>query len=176
MNRNQGLIRVIPDFPKKGILFQDISTLIADAWGLKCVIDYFATFYKDQKIDQIVGLESRGFLVGTPLAIQLNCGFTMVRKKGKLPSKTISFTYKKEYGDDTVEINADAFKEGANILIIDDLIATGGTIIAAIELVRQLKGNVIGACAVVDLFDLGGSKLIEKHQCPVYSILKVAGE
>lgn len=158
----QGLVlskfRDIKDFPKKGIIFKDITTVIKDKDAFRAVITYFENLYKDKNIDYIVGLESRGFIFGSALADRLGCGFVVIRKPGKLPSKTISETYELEYGTDTLEIHADAIEEGKNVVIIDDLLATGGTALAAYKLVSKLKANIIAIAFVLELAFLNGRK------------------
>lgn len=165
------LLRYVPDFPKKGINFVDISTLICDPVGLKDTINLLAEHYKGQKIDYVCGLESRGFIFGTALAVELGCGFVMMRKPGKLPYKTVSVEYSKEYGTDKIEVNIDAFKEGSNVLIVDDLIATGGSLLACIDLVEKLKAKPMGCCCVIELEFLKGRELIEK-KAPLFCLIK----
>lgn len=172
VERIKNLLRFVPDFPKKGINFVDISTLICDTKGLKDTIDLFAEYYKDEKIDYICGLESRGFIFGTALAYKLGCGFVMMRKPGKLPYKTVSVEYSKEYGTDKIEVNIDAFKEGARVLVVDDLIATGGSLLACIDLVEKLKAKPIGCCCVIELEFLKGRGLIEK-KVPLHCLIKI---
>ena len=165
------LLRIVPNFPRKGIQFQDISPLIANPLAFKTVIDSLTEHYKDQQIKYVVGIESRGFIIGAPLALSLNCGFVMIRKPGKLPYKTLSQTYKKEYGTRLYRTNIVMhFQNGGRVLIADDLIATGGTILATIELIKKFKAVPVGACAIIDLTDLKGSQLISQ-QCPVFCIL-----
>ncbi|GAG41016.1 unnamed protein product, partial [marine sediment metagenome] len=135
-------IRTIPHFPKQGIMFRDITTLLQDSQGLKDVVSEFVKRYKDAKVDVIVGIEARGFILGGILAHELGVGFVPIRKKGKLPYKKESMTYDLEYGTDTIEIHVDAVKEGSNVLLVDDLIATGGTALAAAKLVEKLGGKV----------------------------------
>ena len=153
-------IRGIPDFPKPGILFYDISTLLshADAWH--ATVRRLDEALRPYKPDLLVGIESRGFLVSAPLAYSLGCGFVMVRKKGKLPGTTIPFTYDLEYGTDTIEIQADAIKPGQRVIVLDDLLATGGTLSAAIRLCRMVGGEVLAAACIVELTFLDGRKRI----------------
>lgn len=148
--------RNIKDFPKKGIIFKDITTVIKDKNAFRAVITYFADLYKDKNIDYIVGLESRGFIFGSALADRLNCGFVVIRKPGKLPAQTLSETYELEYGTDTLEIHADAIEKGKNVVIIDDLLATGGTARAACNLVSKLNANIIAVAFVLELAFLNG--------------------
>ena len=153
-------IRSIPDFPKEGILFYDISTLLAHADAWRSCVDQLTAHVKPLQADLLVGIESRGFLTAAPLALELGCGFAMIRKKGKLPGPTISHTYDLEYGSDTIEIQADAIEPGQRIVIMDDLLATGGTASAAVELIRNVGGAVAGASFIVELsFLLGRSRL-----------------
>jgi len=166
-------IRNIPDFPKPGILFRDVTTLIADKEAFKKAVDLLAKKYKGKKIDKVVGVEARGFIFGAAVANKINAGFVPVRKKGKLPFKTISTTYELEYGTDTLEIHKDAIKSGEKILIIDDLLATGGTVKAVIDLVRELKGNIAGIGFVIELVDLHGKDKFKEY--PVYSLVKFSG-
>lgn len=163
-------IRNIKDYPKEGILFRDITTLLKDKDAFKLAIDKMAEQVKDKKIDLIVGVESRGFLIGSALAYKMNCGFIPVRKKGKLPYKTISEEYALEYGTDTLFMHEDAVKKGDNVLVVDDLIATGGTALAMIKMVERLGGNVIGSSFLIELEELNGRKEIEKY--PVNVLIK----
>ena len=149
-------IRAVPDFPKKGIIFRDITTGIKDAQTMKAMVDYLCDQYKDVKIDYIAGIESRGFIFGMPMAYKLNCGFIPIRKPNKLPAKTIKETYDLEYGSDSIEIHADAIEEGANVLVVDDLLATGGTAKAACNLVKKTGGNLVGAAFLIELNALNG--------------------
>ncbi|TXJ36004.1 adenine phosphoribosyltransferase [Brachyspira aalborgi] len=163
-------IRSIQDYPKEGILFRDITTLLKDKDAFKLAIDKMAEQVKDKKVDLIVGAESRGFLIGSALAYKMNCGFIPVRKKGKLPYKTISEEYALEYGTDTLFMHEDAIKKGDNVLVVDDLIATGGTALAMIKMVEKLGGNVIGSSFLIELEELNGRKEIEKY--PINILIK----
>ena len=149
-------IRSIPDFPKPGILFYDISTLLAHPHAWKATVERMAEAVRPAKPDLLIGIESRGFLVAAPLAYALGSGFAMVRKRGKLPGKCVNLTYDLEYGTDTIEIQADAIAPGQRVLVVDDLLATGGTFDAAINLVRQQGGEVVGAACIVELTFLNG--------------------
>jgi adenine phosphoribosyltransferase len=149
-------IRGIPDFPKPGILFYDISTLLAEPKAWRETIDALASIVRPLKPDVLAGIESRGFLVAAPLALALGCGFTMVRKKGKLPGDTVSYSYDLEYGSDTIEIQSDAVKPGERVVVLDDLLATGGTMAAAIELFRKVGAEVAGAACIIELTFLNG--------------------
>lgn len=163
-------IREIQNYPKEGILFRDITTLLKDKEAFKFAIDEMAKQVIDKNIDLIVGAESRGFLIGSALAYRLNVGFIPVRKKGKLPYKTISEEYALEYGTDTLYMHEDSISKGNNVLIVDDLIATGGTANAMIKMVERLGGNVVGTSFLIELEDLGGRKEIDKY--PVYVLIK----
>lgn len=156
-------IRNIQDYPKEGILFRDITTLLKDKDAFKFAIDAMAKQVEDKKIDYIVGAESRGFLIGSALAYRLNCGFVPVRKKGKLPCKTISEEYALEYGTDSLYMHEDAINKGANVLIVDDLIATGGTALAMMKMVERLGSNIVGSSFLIELKELNGRKDIGKY-------------
>lgn len=149
-------IRAVPDFPKKGIIFRDITTGLKDAETLQVMVDYLCDQYKDCKIDYIAGIESRGFIFGMPMAYKLDCGFIPVRKPNKLPAETIKESYDLEYGSDSIEIHADAIEKGANVLVVDDLLATGGTAQAACKLVKKTGGNLVGAAFLIELEALNG--------------------
>lgn len=170
MDDLKNYIRNIPDFPKKGILFRDITTLIGDKERFKEVIDVLVNRYSDKKIDAVVAIEARGFVFGGALAHRLGAGMVPVRKKGKLPYKTISASYSLEYGKDTLEIHEDAIKSGARVLLIDDLLATGGTMSAVIELVKKLKGEIVEIAFIIELSDLKGRANLKGF--PVYSMVK----
>jgi adenine phosphoribosyltransferase len=170
MDDLKNYIRNIPDFPKKGILFRDITTLIGNKEKFKKVIDILAKRYAGKKIDAVLAVESRGFIFGGALAYQLGAGFVPVRKEGKLPYKTYKATYSLEYGEDTLEIHQDAIKSGDRVLLIDDLLATGGTLGAVIDLVKKLKGEIAEIAFIIELKDLKGrSKL---NNFPVYSMIQ----
>lgn len=157
-------IREVPDFPKPGILFYDITTLLRDPYALRLTVDRFVWLFAKQKIDQVIGIESRGFMFAPLVAYQLNAGFVPVRKPGKLPSKTIGMSYDLEYGSDRVEMHEDAVSEGERVLIVDDLIATGGTARASAELVEKAGGTVVGFGFVVELEFLAGRDKLDGHQ------------
>lgn len=170
-------IRSIKDFPKRGINFRDISTLFSDPEGIKILISSFYEEYKNRDdIDLIVGIESRGFIVGSLIAGALNKGFVMIRKPGKLPGKVLSKSYDLEYGKDSIEIHKDAFPIGSRVLIVDDLIATGGTAMAAISLVEKLEGVVSELAFIVDLPDLGGSKKITEDGYKMFHLVQFEGK
>lgn len=156
MRSLERLIRTIPDYPKPGILFRDITTLLGDAKGFQTAVKCLARKFDHDDIDLVAGIEARGFILGGAVADRLGCGFVPIRKKGKLPSRTIGQEYTLEYGVDVIEIHADAILPERRVLIVDDLIATGGTAEAAVKLVRQAGGVVVGAAFVIDLPDLGG--------------------
>lgn len=163
-------IRDIPDFPKKGIIFKDITTLLQDAKSFTRMIDMIANRYIGQRIDKVVGVEARGFLIGAALAYKLGAGVVLVRKPGKLPSETFSKTYDLEYGTDTLEIHKDAIKPGEKILIADDLLATGGTVAAVVDMVSQLGGDIVECCFMTELGFLDGRKKLPEGK--VYSLLQ----
>jgi adenine phosphoribosyltransferase len=166
----KSLIRAIPDFPRKGILFRDITTLLQDPEGLNYVIDRLAEVYADQSIDYVAGIESRGFIFGTPLACRLSAGFVPIRKPGKLPAAVHFTEYELEYGTDRLEVHQDAFKPGSRVLMVDDLLATGGTAAAAAHLVDKTGAHLMGFAFIIELADLGGrSKLPD---LPIESLIE----
>ena len=169
-------IRTIKNYPIDGVMFRDITTLFKDPDGLREAINIFAERYKDMKIDKIAAIESRGFLIGAPLAYLLNIGLVLIRKPGKLPAETIKQDYKLEYGTDQIEIHIDAIKEGEKVLIVDDLIATGGTVEAAVKLVQKMKGEVLECCFIIDLPDIGGSSKLESMGQNVFSLCEFEGD
>lgn len=154
-------IRAVPDFPKPGILFYDISTLLAHAKAWQATVQRLDEALKPYRPDLLVGIESRGFLVAAPLALSLGCGFVMVRKRGKLPGPTIPLSYDLEYGTDTVEVQADAIKPGQRVIVLDDLLATGGTLSAAVRLCRLVGGHVVAAACIIELAFLKGRQRID---------------
>ncbi|MCX5698222.1 MAG: adenine phosphoribosyltransferase [Candidatus Omnitrophica bacterium] len=166
-------IRSIPDFPKPGILFRDITTLIQNKAAFKKSVDLLAKKYKGKGFDKVVGVEARGFIFAAAVAHKIGAGFVPVRKKGKLPFKTIAATYALEYGTDTLEIHQDAIGAGEKVLIIDDLLATGGTVGAVIELVKKLEGKISGIGFVIELVDLNGKDKFKEY--PIYSLVKFQG-
>ncbi|MFA5062479.1 MAG: adenine phosphoribosyltransferase [Candidatus Omnitrophota bacterium] len=163
----------IVDFPKPGIIFRDITSLIHDKKAFKKAISLLSNKYKGKKIGKVVGIEARGFIFGAAIAHKIGAGFIPVRKKGKLPRKTISASYELEYGTDTLEIHEDSIKPGEKILIIDDLLATGGTVKAVISLINQLKGKIQGIGFVIELIDLKGKEKLKDY--PVFSLVKFRG-
>ncbi len=166
-------IRTIPNFPKPGIMFRDITTLLKDKEGFKKVIEIFEKRYKDKKIDVVAGIESRGFIIGGILASKLNASFVPIRKKGKLPAETISESYELEYGTDTIELHKDAIQPGQNVLIIDDLIATGGTALASCKLIERLQGKIFEIAFIIDLPELKGKERLSKYN--VFTLVKFEG-
>ncbi|MBM3567966.1 MAG: adenine phosphoribosyltransferase [Alphaproteobacteria bacterium] len=168
-------IRTIPDYPKKGILFRDVTTLMLDPQGFRKTVDEMVQPFAGTKIDLIAGIEARGFILGGAIAHQLSCGFVPVRKRGKLPGSTIAQDYSLEYGTDTIEIHADAIKPGQSVLVVDDLVATGGTAEAAIKLIRRAGGAIIGCSFIVDLPDLGGMEKLRAHGVSCRALTAFAG-
>jgi adenine phosphoribosyltransferase len=171
----KSLIRTIPDYPNAGILFRDITTLIADPIGLRAAIDGLVLPFLTVSIDHVAGIEARGFILGGAVAHELGRGFVPIRKKGKLPWRTIGQEYSLEYGVDTIEIHADAIHEGDKVLLVDDLIATGGTAEAAIELIRRSGGDIVAAAFVIDLPDLGGARRIAAMDVKVHTLVSFEG-
>jgi adenine phosphoribosyltransferase len=170
MDHIKNKIREIPDFPKPGILFYDITTLLCDPQGFRDTVDALAAPYMGEDIDQVIGIESRGFILGAAVANALGCGFVPIRKPGKLPSKTFTESYNLEYGTDALEIHQDACTNNQRILIVDDVLATGGTAKAAIDLVRRAGGKIIGAAFLIELDFLDGRSKLPGE--PVYSVLR----
>jgi adenine phosphoribosyltransferase len=170
MEELKSIIRDIPDFPKKGIIFKDITTLLADAQSFQRMVDLMAHRYVGKRVDKVVGVEARGFIIGAALAYKLGAGVVLVRKPGKLPSATFKKTYDLEYGTDTLEIHTDSIARGEHILIADDLLATGGTMAAVVDMVDTLGGELIECCFMAELEFLEGRKKLPKDK--VYSLLK----
>lgn len=164
-------IRTIPHYPKQGVQFRDITTLLKDPLGLKVTIDELFKRYQDQKIDKVVGVESRGFIIGAPLAYKLGVGFVPIRKEGKLPAETVGQDYALEYGNNYIEIHTDAIDRGERILLVDDVIATGGTVEAAASLIEKLGGEVVECAFVIDLLNVGGRKRLEAKGYKVFAFL-----
>jgi adenine phosphoribosyltransferase len=171
----KSLVRTIPDHPKPGIMFRDVTTLMADGQGFKAAIARLAEPYRTEPVDVVAGIEARGFILAGAIADRLGCGFVPVRKKGKLPWRTISESYQLEYGSDTVEMHEDALSRGRRVLLVDDLIATGGTAGAAIKLIRRLGGDILGAAFIIDLPELGGLKQIEAEGIKVHTLMAFEG-
>lgn len=168
-------IRSIPDYPKPGIIFRDITTLLGDARAFRRAIDELVQPWAGTKIDKVAGIEARGFILGGAVAHQLSAGFVPIRKKGKLPHATVSVAYSLEYGVDEMEMHSDAVHDGERVILIDDLIATGGTAAAAVQLLQQIGADVVAACFVIDLPDLGGAKKIEALGVPVRTLVGFDG-
>ena len=168
-------VRTIPDYPKPGILFRDITTLLGDARSFRRAVDELVQPWAGNKIDKVAGIEARGFILGGAVAHQLSAGFIPLRKKGKLPHKTVAVEYALEYGTDTIEMHLDALVEGEKVLLIDDLIATGGTAVAALQLLRQAGAEVPAAAFVVDLPDLGGADKLRALNIDVSTLVSFGG-
>jgi adenine phosphoribosyltransferase len=169
-------IRTIENYPIKGVMFRDITTLLKDPEGLRDSVNILVDRYKDLKIDKIVAIESRGFIVGAPLAYLLNVGLVLIRKPGKLPAETIDQDYKLEYGTDRIEVHVDAIEKGEKVLIVDDLIATGGTAEASVRLVQKMKGEIVECCFIIDLPDIGGRERLENMGQKVFTLCEFEGE
>ncbi len=172
----KSLIRTVPHYPKQGVMFRDITTLLRDAVGFRVTINELVKRYREVKIDRIAGIESRGFIIGAALAFALGVGFVPIRKKGKLPAATVGHDYELEYGFDRVEMHVDAIVGGERVLLVDDLIATGGTAEAAIKLIEKVGGVIVEFCAVIDLPDLGGRKRLNKLKHKVYTLCEFGGD
>ncbi|MET3891148.1 adenine phosphoribosyltransferase [Bosea sp. OAE506] len=168
-------IRAIPDYPKPGIVFRDITTLLGDARAFRRAVDELVQPFAGLKIAKIAGIEARGFILGGAVAHQLSAGFVPVRKKGKLPHETVSVTYELEYGTDEIEVHKDAVSPGERVLLVDDLIATGGTAEGAVNLLSQLGAEVVAACFIVDLPDLGGADRVRRLGVPVRTLVAFGG-
>jgi adenine phosphoribosyltransferase len=169
------LVRTIPDYPKPGIMFRDVTTLMRDGEGFRASIAALAKPYENARINAVAGIEARGFVFGASVAEKLGVGFIPIRKKGKLPWTTIGQQYTLEYGVDTIEIHLDAVRTGERILIVDDLIATGGTAEAAVKLITRIGGVIVGAAFVIDLPELGGVKVLEKHGVKCHCLMSFEG-
>jgi len=172
----ESYIRTIKDYPKQGIMYRDITTLLKNPVGFRTAIDAFVERYKDMKIDKVAAIEARGFILGAPLAYALGVGFVPIRKQGKLPSETVGQAYGLEYGTDRIEIHTDAISKDEKVLLIDDLIATGGTAEAAIILLHQMGADIIECSFLVDLPDIGGRKRLEKMNQKVFSLCEFEGD
>jgi adenine phosphoribosyltransferase len=168
-------VRTIPDYPKPGILFRDITTLLGDARAFRQAIDELGRPYRDARVDKVAGIEARGFILGGAVAHGLAAGFVPIRKKGKLPHETVSIAYSLEYGIDEMEVHVDAIGSGQRVLLIDDLIATGGTAVAAVNLLRQIGADVVAACFVIDLPDLGGADKLRALGVDVRTLVSFEG-
>ena len=171
----RALIRAVPDFPKPGVLFRDITTLLKQADGFRAVVEKLGAAYLGRPIDKIAAIESRGFIIGAALAYKLNVGFVPIRKQGKLPAENFGHDYQLEYGTDRVEIHTDAVRKGENVIVVDDLIATGGTCLAAVKLLERAGANVVGCSFAIDLPDLGGAEKIRKLGKQVTTLVAYEG-
>lgn len=169
-------IRSIPDYPHEGIMFRDITTLLGDASAFRRSVDELVHPYSGSRINHVAGIEARGFILGGAMAHQLSCGFVPIRKKGKLPADTVSMEYELEYGTDVIEIHKDALKPGQKVLLVDDLIATGGTAVAAVRLLRELGVEIVAACFVVDLPELGGRARLHDMGLTVRTLIEFEGK
>jgi adenine phosphoribosyltransferase len=169
-------IRTVPHYPKQGVMFRDITTLLKDPVGFRVTINELANRYAGEKIDLVAGIEARGFIVGAALAYQLGLGFVPIRKKGKLPAETVGHDYELEYGTDRVEMHVDAVSQGERVLLVDDLIATGGTAGAACKLIESMGGKIVECCFVIDLPDLGGRARLEKQGHKVFALCEFEGD
>ena len=172
----KSVIRTIPHWPKHGVMFRDITTLLKDAHAFSYVIDKFCERYKNMNIDLVAGIESRGFIIGGALAYRLNKGFIPIRKEGKLPSKTEKESYELEYGRATVEMHIDAIQKGSKVLLVDDLIATAGTLVASINLIKKLGGEVVECAVIIELPDLHGREKIEGKGHKLFSLVQFEGD
>lgn len=169
-------IRTVPHYPHKGIMFRDITTLLKDPIGFRTTVQEITKRHQTDQISKVVGIESRGLIIGAPVAYQLKAGFVPIRKQNKLPAETIGRDYQLEYGSDRIEIHVDAIQPGDRVLLVDDLIATGGTAEAAVRLIQEMGGEVIECCFVIDLPDVGGRKRLEKMGCKVFSLCEFEGD
>ena len=172
----QSLIRTIPDHPKPGIQFRDITTLLQDARGLRTAVQGLVSPFRGAGVDKVAGIEARGFILGGAVAVELGAGFVPVRKAGKLPHATIGHEYALEYGTDRIEVHVDAFQPGERVLLVDDLVATGGTLEAAIRMIESLRAEIVGIAVVIDLPDLGGRRRIEALGHKLVALCAFEGE
>src|SRR2546422_4091648 len=168
-------VRTIPDYPKKGILFRDITTLLADARAFRRAVDELVQPWAGSKIDRVAGIEARGFILGGAVAHQVSAGFVPIRKKGKLPHQTVRMAYLLEYGSDEMEMHVDAIQKGDRVVLVDDLIATGGTAEGAVKLLRHVGAEVLAACFIIDLPELGGAEKLRKLNVPVRTLIAFEG-
>ena len=169
------LVRTIPDYPKPGIMFRDITTLLGNARAFRRAVDELVQPWAGMKIDKVAGIEARGFILGGAVAHQVSAGFVPIRKKGKLPHKRVSIAYSLGYGLDEMEMHEDAVERGDRVILVDDLIATGGTAEGAVKLLRQLGAQVLAACFIIDLPDLGGADKLRKLEVPVRTLITFEG-
>jgi adenine phosphoribosyltransferase len=172
----KGLVRTIPDYPKPGIMFRDITTLLGHPSGFRACVEQLVQPFHDRRLESVAGIEARGFILGGAAADRLRCGFVPIRKKGKLPAKAIGQDYELEYGVDVIEVHEDALSPNEPVLLVDDLIATGGTAVAAVKLLRQLNAEVVGAAFVIDLPDLGGSARLAELGIECHTLISFEGE
>ncbi len=170
------LVRTIPNYPKPGIMFRDITTLIGHAEGFRAAVEQLAAPYREAGIERVAGIEARGFILGGAVAEKLGCGFAPIRKKGKLPAKAIGQEYELEYGVDIIEIHEDGVHPGEKVLLVDDLIATGGTAEAAIKLLRKLEADIVAAAFVIDLPDLRGCQKLDALGVPCHTLIAFEGD
>lgn len=169
-------IRTIADWPQPGVMFRDITPLFQNRKALRVLVDLFVQRYIDMRLDYVAGLDARGFMLGPLIAYGLDLGFIPIRKQGKLPARTLSQAYELEYGTATVEVHADACRAGDRVVLVDDLIATGGTMLAGLQLLRRLGAQVVEAAAIIDLPDLGGSQRLREQEVPLFTVCEFAGE
>src|ERR1700730_18631374 len=174
-NDLKAAIRTIPDYPKPGVMFRDITTLLGNARAFRRAVDELVQPWAGMKIDKVAGMEARGFIIGGAVAHQVSAGFVPIRKKGKLPHTTVRIAYSLEYGIDEMEMHEDAVTKGERVILVDDLIATGGTAEGAVKLLRQLGANVLAACFVIDLPELGGAAKLRKMDVPVRTLISFEG-
>jgi adenine phosphoribosyltransferase len=175
MSDLKSVVRTIPDYPKPGVMFRDITTLLGDARSFRRAVDELVQPWAGSKVDKVAGIEARGFILGGAVAHQLSAGFVPIRKKGKLPHTTVRIAYSLEYGLDEMEVHADAIHPGERVILIDDLIATGGTAEGAVKLMRQIGAEVIAACFIVDLPELGGADKLRGMDVPVRTLMAFDG-
>jgi adenine phosphoribosyltransferase len=171
----EAVIRAIPDYPRQGIIFRDITTLLGDARAFRRAVDELVRPWVDRKIDKVAGIEARGFIIGGAVAHQLSAGFIPIRKRGKLPHATVRVAYSLEYGLDEIEMHRDAVSPGEKVILVDDLIATGGTAEGAVKLLKEIGADVLAAVFIIDLPDLGGSRRIEALGVPVRTLVSFPG-
>lgn len=176
MHSLKSKVRTVPHWPKEGVMFRDVTTLLKDPVGFNEMITVLYERYKGAKIDVVAGIEARGFILGAALAHRLGVGFIPIRKKGKLPAKVIGEEYALEYGTDKIEVHEDAIQNGMNVLLTDDLIATAGTMTAAVKLIQKLHGNIVECCCIIDLPDLGGKKKLESLGLKVFTLMEFEGD
>ena len=174
-NDLKGAVRTIPDYPKRGIMFRDITTLLGDARAFRRAVDELVQPWAGMKIDKVAGIEARGFILGGAVAHQVSAGFIPIRKKGKLPHKRVSIAYSLEYGIDEMEMHEDAVSPGERVILVDDLIATGGTAEGAVKLMRQIGANIVAACFIIDLPELGGAAKLRAMNVPVRTLMTFDG-